>query len=136
MIKFCIDQTHLNKFHLQYVQPIILSLSFGDKIKTLRLNLLFININPFSVPDKSPPIVSSFKPATFDETQQLILSSPTSTCQTDPIPSNLLPHCIYSILPIFTRIVNLSLNTGTFPNEFKSAFVKPLQKKQIWIQII
>ena len=95
----------------------------SEKIKTLCLNLLLINKNPFSIPDNLPPIFSSFKLEFFDEIKQLILSSPKSTCQSNPIPSNLLPHCIDIIVPIVTRIVNLSLNTGTFPNEFKSAFV-------------
>ena len=45
------------------------------------------------------------------------------------MPSNLLPHCIDNIVPIITGIVNLSLNTGSFPNEFNSAFVNPLLKK-------
>ena len=52
---------------------------FSDKIKTLRLNLPLININPFSVPDKAPPLFSSFNPASFDEIKQLILSLPKST---------------------------------------------------------
>ena len=76
-----------------------------------------------------PPTFSSFKPASFDEIKQLILSLPKSTCQSGPIPSNLLPHCIDNIVPIIIRIVKLSLNTGSFPKEFKSAFVKPLLKK-------
>ena len=95
---------------------------FNDKIKTLHFNLLLFNINPFSVPDKTPPIFSSFKLSSFDEIKQLILSSPKSTCQSDSIPSNLLPHCIDSIVPIVTRF---ALNSGTFLNEFKSAFLKP-----------
>ena len=40
-----------------------------------------------------------------------------------------MPHCTDSIVPIVTRIVSLSFNTGTIPNEFKSAFVKPFIKK-------
>ena len=88
---------------------------FSDKIKTLRLNFPLINVNPYSVLDKLPPTFSSFKPASFDEIKQLILSSLKSTCQSDPIPSNLLPHCIDNIVPIITRIINLSLNTGSFP---------------------
>ena len=102
---------------------------FSDKIKTIRLNLPLININPFSVPNKSPPIFSLFKPVSFDEIKLLILSISKSTCQLDPIPSYFLPYCIDSIVLIVTRIVNLSLNTCTFPNEFKSAFVKPLLKR-------
>ena len=86
-------------------------------------------MNPYSVPNKLPPTLLSFKPASFDEIKQLILSSSKSTCQSDPIPSNLLPHCIDNIVPIITRIVNLSFNIGSFSKEFKSAFVKPLLKK-------
>ena len=125
----------------QQIPPAIYSANqfssfFSEKIKTFRLNLPLININPFSVPEKSPLIFSSFKSASFDEIKQLILSSPKSTCQSDPILSNLLPHCIDSIVPIATRIVNVSLNTGIFPNECKSAFVKPLKKTNLWIQMI
>ena len=98
------------------------------KIK-LCLNLPLINVNPHSVPDKFSPTFSSFKPAFFDEIKKLVSSSPKSTCQSDPIPSNLLSHCFGNIGPILTCIVNLSLNTGSFPNEVKSAFVKPLLKK-------
>ena len=75
-----------------------------------------------------PPTFSSFKSTSFDEIKQLILFSPKSTCWYDHIPSNLLPHCIDKIVPTITRILSLSLNTGFFPKEFKSAFVKPLLK--------
>ena len=95
-----------------------LSSFFSYKIKTLRLNLQLINVNPYFVPDKLPPTFSSFKPASYDEIKQLILSSLKSTCQSDLIPSNLLPHCIDNIVPIITRIVNLSLNTDSFPKKF------------------
>ena len=64
-----------------------------------------------------------------DEIKQLILSSPKSTCLLDPVPSHLLPHCIDSIAPIITRIVNLSLSSCVFPKYFKSALVKLLLKK-------
>ena len=100
-----------------------------DKIKTFRSKLPLIDLNPLSLPDKSPPIFSSFKLVSIDEIKQLILSSPKSTCLLDPVPSNLLPHCIDSIAPIITRIVNLSLSSGVFSKQLKSALVKPLLKK-------
>ena len=64
-----------------------------------------------------------------DKIKQLILSSPKSTCLLDPVRSNLLSHCIDSIAPIITRIVNLSLSSGVFSKQLKSALVKPLLKK-------
>ena len=48
---------------------------FSDKIKTFHLNLLLINVNSYSVPDKLPQKFSMYKPASFDEIKQLILSS-------------------------------------------------------------
>ena len=99
------------------------------KIKTLRSKLPLIDLNPLSLPDKSPPIFSSFKLVSVDEIKQLILSSPKSTCLLDSVPSNLLPHCVDSIAPIITRIVNLSLSSGVFSKQLKSALVKPLFKK-------
>ena len=56
---------------------------FVDKIKTLRSKLPLIDLNPLSLPDKSPPIFSSFKLVSVDEIKQLILSSPKSTCLLD-----------------------------------------------------
>ena len=100
-----------------------------DKIKTLHSKLPLIDLNPLSLPDKSPPTFSSFKLVSVDEIKQLILSSPKSTCLLDPVPSNLLPHYIDSTAPIITRIVNLSLSSGVFSKQLKSALVKPLLKK-------
>ena len=97
---------------------------FVDKIKTLRSKLPLIDLNPLSLPDKSPPIFSSFKLVSVDEIKQLILSSPKSTCLLDPVPSNLLPHCIDSISPIITRIVNLSLSSGVFSKTTQICFSK------------
>ena len=102
---------------------------FVDKIKTLRSKLPLIDLNPLSLPDKSPPIFSSFNLVSVNEIKQLILSSPKSTCLLDPVLSNLLLHCIDSIAPIITRIVNLSLSSGVFSKQLKSALVKPLLKK-------
>ena len=100
-----------------------------DKIKILRSKLPLIDLNSLSLPDKSPSTFSSFKLVSVDEIKQLILSSPKSTCLLDPVPSNLLLHCIYSFAPIITRIVSLSLSSGVFSKQLKSALVKPLLKK-------
>ena len=102
---------------------------FVDKIKTFRSKFPLIDLNPLSLPDKSLPIFSSYKLVSLDEIKQLILSSSKSICLLDPVPSNLLPYCIDSIAPIITRIVNLSLSSGVFSKQLKSALVKPLLKK-------
>ena len=102
---------------------------FVDKIKTFRSKLPLIDLNPLSLSDKSPPIFLSFKLVSVDEIKQLILSSPKSTCLLDLVLSNLPLHCIDSIAPIITRIVNLSLSFRFYSKQLKSALVKPLPKK-------
>ena len=76
-----------------------LCIYFVDKIKTLRLKLPLIDLNPLSLPDKSPPIFSSFKLLSVDEIKQLILSSPKSTCLLDPVPS-ILFCCLIALIPL------------------------------------
>ena len=47
----------------------------------------------------------------------------------DPIPTPLLKQCADELVPVFTDIVNTSLQTGVVPDEWKSAVVFPLLKK-------
>ena len=101
---------------------------FADKFKTLRSKFLLINLNPLFLPDHSPPIFLSFKPAFVSKIKQLVQSSPKSTCLLDPILSCFLPHCIDSITPIIASIVNLSLSSDVFPKHFKSAFANNFLK--------
>ena len=56
-------------------------------------------------------------------------SSPSKSCSLDPIPTSLLKECVNELSPIIARIVNLSLETGTFPSLYKKAIVRPLIKK-------
>jgi len=103
---------------------------FSDKINSLRCKL---NGNPSDLPPHSdppftPPLLSEFTPATTDEISKLISSSNNSTCDLDPIPTSILKKCSV-LLPTITDIVNLSLTTGLFPDNFKSCTVHPLIKK-------
>jgi hypothetical protein len=47
----------------------------------------------------------------------------------DDIPESLVKQCIQLIKGPLTHIYNVSLNSGVFPNEWKTAKVKPLYKK-------
>ena len=69
------------------------------------------------------------EPATTDEVKKLILTSPSKTCDLDPIPTELLKSCLDVLLVPITQIVNLSLISGTFPDIFKTSHVIPLLKK-------
>ena len=43
----------------------------------------------------------------------------------DPIPTWLLKTCIDELLPLITELINKSLSTGTFPDYFKEAIIRP-----------
>ena len=60
---------------------------------------------------------------------KLINQSPSKSCELDPIPTTILKEVLPSIAPLFTSIVNESMQTGVFPQDLKEALVKPLLKK-------
>ena len=51
------------------------------------------------------------------------------TCKLDPMPTPLVVNCTDSLLPVITKIINLSLSIGSFSDEWKCAIVNPLLKK-------
>ena len=64
-------------------------------------------------------------PATVDEGRIIIKSSPNQSCDLDPLPTTLLDTLLYSI----TNMVNVSLYSGVFPDNFKQVQVNLLLKK-------
>ena len=56
------------------------------------------------------------------------MNTKTTQWSLDPIPTNLLKQCIDVLLPVITRIVNLSLLQGFMPLSLKKALMKPLLK--------
>ena len=51
------------------------------------------------------------------------------TCELDHIPTEVLKRILPTILGTITEIVNLSLSTGSFAQDWKTAVVKPLLRK-------
>ena len=62
---------------------------------------------------------TKFRQLTEDEVRKLIIPSKSTTCELDPILTSLLKEHISIILPLITKMVNLSIQTGVFPNEWK-----------------
>ena len=57
------------------------------------------------------------------------MNSKGTTCELDPIPTTLIKENIDLLTPLITKIVNLSLSTGHFPDEWKEAYVRPRAAK-------
>ena len=59
---------------------------------------------------------SDFKLLSANDGQAIILSSAKGSCLLDPIPTTLLVKHLIELLPSITRMINLSLGTGHFPD--------------------
>jgi hypothetical protein len=109
---------------------------FMNKIVKLRLELDSLQTNTINNSDTScvriPAVegMNSFQPLTEADIQKLILGSKATTCELDLIPTTKLKEFLPHFLPVVTEIVNRSLETGVFPQAWKTAVVKPLLKKK------
>ena len=73
--------------------------------------------------------MDNFKEVSKDQLQSIISSLSSATCCIDPLPTPIVKQCLDTLLPVFDRIVNLSLLSGVFPAELKQAVIKPHLKK-------
>ena len=51
------------------------------------------------------------------------------TCSLDPLPTKLVVEYLDVLLPIISRMINCSLEHGTFPDKWKETIETPLIKK-------
>ena len=101
---------------------------FIDKIKKIRDTFKHTPSKSLH-PDKEPLTFSFFQGVSQSEVLKFIKEAPSKTCFLDPCPTHIIKKCIDILLPSLTKLVNLSLQNGIFPNSFKQAIVTPLLKK-------
>ena len=103
---------------------------FITKITNIHENLR-VNPTQYIIAEDhiNPPSLTKFKELKEHDIIKLINQSPTKSCELDPIPTAILKEVLPSIGPLFTSVVNESLQTGVFPQDLKEALVKPLLKK-------
>ena len=100
---------------------------FDEKIEKIRQE--FTEDPDLSEPVDQPPLLVEFSPITEQELKKIIMSGNSKSCMLDPIPTTLLKASLDTLLPILTKIVNLSITTSSVPSKFKTAVVFPLIKK-------
>ena len=71
----------------------------------------------------------SFKQLDEEDVKHFIAKSNRKTSSLDPMPTSIVVQCQDILLPVLTRMINMSLNSGVFPAEWKVADVRPLAKK-------
>ena len=72
---------------------------------------------------------TSFKSLTQDQVRMLIDKAPKKSCQLDPVPTLIVVQSLDILLPVITKLVNLSFETGQFAGTWKEALVLPSLKK-------
>lgn len=110
--------------------PDLFSDFFINKINALRVSLDQAPCAPCPPdPQFSGLPLTSFLPVTESEVSNIIKTMSFKTCELDPLPHPLYSDCLPHLLPFMTDIINYSLKTGTVPDSFKTAIVRPLLKK-------
>ena len=92
------------------------------------------SINPvdfdLNVCENDRPKSLEFQQPPMQTVRSIIQCMPTKACCLDPLPIHLLKQGVDELLPAIAHIVNLSLSTGIFPDELKSACVTRLLKRE------
>ena len=73
--------------------------------------------------------LSSFTSLTEEDIKRLIGKSSKKSCSLDPMPTPLVVECLDVLLPVVSRMINPSLQTGSFPDTWKHADIRPRLKK-------
>ena len=108
------------------------SFSSHFKEKISQLHSAFTDHTSDIIKADSPQLnyqLASFEPATTAQVRKIIMSSPNKSCDLDPLPTVLLKACRDVLTKPKTDIINASLCSGLFPEDFKCAHVNPVLKK-------
>ena len=74
--------------------------------------------------------LTEFEMLTEQDVKSLMQDLSLKSCALDPMPSTLLSRCDV-LLPVLTRLINMSLKSGQFPVAWKEALVLSLLTKNL-----
>ena len=99
-----------------------------DALQTKSSNV--VNPLPDSISPYSQVKLESFTPTNVEELSKLTRKIAKKSCILDPIPAKIVKECLSDLLPIITKMVNISLDTATVPENLKCAVLDPRLKKE------
>ena len=106
---------------------------FIDKIQGIRNDIIISQVGPgvdtFSFDTDKMSMdncLVKFTPASKEEIQKIVKNSPDKSCELDPKPRWLLKLFLHELLPLVTKIINFSLETGCVPASFKNSLIRHL----------
>ena len=100
---------------------------FINKIECIRTAL--VSNPPYTPSANIATEFPSFEPLSDASVAKIIRNSKPTTCLLDPLPTKLVKEYSHIFTPVITKIVNNSLSSAQFYNEWKTAVVIPLLKK-------
>ena len=100
---------------------------FRNKVRLIREELP-VNSSPLYHSNDAVPQLSTFEIATENEVLELIQSMASKQCKLDPIPTWVLKKHLNQLVPLITKIVNQSLESGIVHPSLKSAIIRPILK--------
>ena len=105
--------------------------SFADFFQSKIENIckMFVGMEAYNPEISNIPKLCHFTPMTESEVNTIIMSMKSKSCEIDLIPTHIFKQLLPSVIPIITKIVNLSLSKGEFCHLWKVAVVRPLFKK-------
>ena len=108
--------------------PDVFANFFTDKIIKIRNSLQ--NVSSYVESSASPQCtLDTFEIFSLSEIHKIVSQMPSKSCELDPMPTQLVKENIDVLAPLLQRIVNSSFQSGVFPEQCKSAIVRPLLKK-------
>ena len=67
---------------------------------------------------------------TEDQLKSLANSSCCKTCSLDPLPASIMKKCTDVLLPVSTKMINITIETATVLLRLKEAMIRPKLKKE------
>ena len=74
--------------------------------------------------------LTEFERMTEDQVKSLINSCRLKTCILDPLPASIMKDCMDVLLPVLTKMINISIETANVPVQLKEAMIRPKLKKE------
>ena len=99
---------------------------FLEKICNIRK--LFDGIPNYKPTPTNTPLLYKFSTLPESQLYTIIMEIPSTTCELDIIPTKFIKKVLTHCIPALTKVVNLSLSSGHFFEDWKLAIVRPLIK--------
>ena len=74
--------------------------------------------------------LTEFEHMTEDQVKRLINSCCLKTRILDPLPASIMKDCMDVLLPVLTKMINISTETANVPVQLKEAMIRPKLKKE------